>query len=127
MSKAEITELTLVRRANILQLMQDGDWTRQQFAKKTGVKIGTLGSVLGPKPTANIGTKITNQVEGKLKKPIGWLDKDRRKEKEGKSPQSSRPSNCAGTLSMEADGFVVTDKQITKHQALEIMRVLIED
>ena len=118
----EVNELSLIRQANILQLIADMGSTmnHKQCCKKMGMKYGTFTSIIRTPLRANIGTKVAATIETALNLSEGWLDRDR---SNGKSSGEPSPN----TLSMNANGFVVQDKPISNHQANEIMRLLLDE
>lgn len=129
--RPEITELTMVRRHNILQLMDDGKWDRKKFADKTKVKYATLSASLGPNPKSNIGDKTANAIEASLGKKIGWLDKDRRTgATNGTSTRalSGQPSSDdQPTVSLKAGTLVLKDHPITNYERDAIIALLFAD
>lgn len=122
-----ISELTLIRGHNIRKLVEDmgPELTGKMKAQKLGLKYGTYAIVIRDPVKANIGHKTCKSIENKLRLPPGWLDKDRR-EGMGNS-DSAAVEQSAQTLSMNANGFVVSNKAVTNHQANEIMRILLDE
>ena len=117
-NRPEITELTLVRRANILQLVKDGGWDRKQFSEKSGIKYATLSGWLGEHPKANIGDKMATAIEAVMNKPPGWLNKDRR-------GQAADDDNT--TITLQSANLTLTNFPISKYQRDTIVNLLFGD
>ena len=123
----EITELTMVRRANVLQLMEDGGWDRKHFSDKVGVKYATLSGFLGPNPKSNVGQKTCELIEGHLNKSSGWLDKDRRGATDAGESSSASNHPPTPTVSLSAGTLVLKDHPINNFQRDAIIALLFSD
>lgn len=124
-SIAPITDLSLIRRDNILKIVADmGEGlTGKQVAKKLGISYPAYNGFKADPPRSNVGTKLVDQINNKLNLKEDWLDRDRRNG-DGDAKGGQPSDNC---MSMTANGFVVSNKRITNFQANEIMKILLED
>ena len=123
---SEITPLTLVRQKNVASLVTELNMTQKEVARKAGVSITTVANFFKNPPPQNYSESVIRKLEHGLGVEVGWLSNDHSRDE---PVQIRTPDNDAmpkGTLSMNANGFIVRNRRITDEQADAILRILIE-
>lgn len=122
----ELSDLSLVRQANIKQLKADMEIKKNtDFADALGVKRGTLAQVMRDPLTNNIGNKTCETIYENIDLPAGWLDVDH--SGNGQSKVIANTIQRYITLKDEGDGLMLTNFPITKYERDAIMKLLFVD